>query len=298
MAAVPGAVRRRVGRRPEMGDAPGQRGEDRLPVPGHGAGGTEVVANGSGFGNSRQNDSYVKFGRIVATEYISWSDTRIRRRVPPGVSGTVEVRVTRIFHKWGPITVQGTSNGKDFTGTGGGGARETQLSGIPHLNAVDSLDASHVWAVGAGGTILFYNGSTWASQTSGTTNPLYDVRAVDANRVYAVGNRGASLYHNGSSWFESPIGFTGDLKGMYAADANHIWVVGNDGKIIYWNGSYWADQESGTTQNLYSIEGTGAGNVWAVGDAGTILHLGWGLVEKGHRGDHGEFRRRVGEARR
>ena len=41
------------------------------------------------------------------------------------------------------------------------------------LNAIDGADASHVWAVGTSGSIYFYNGSTWASQTAPGTAWLF-----------------------------------------------------------------------------------------------------------------------------
>ncbi|WP_287153976.1 IPT/TIG domain-containing protein, partial [Candidatus Solincola tengchongensis] len=239
--------------------------------------GATVTVNGAGFGTSRENDSFVKFGDVRAEEYTSWSDNTIKCRVPAGVTGTVEVKVTHIFHKWGPVTIKVTSNGKPFTVTGGGGGGsaggwQTQLSGVNSLYGVDALNSTAVWAVGAGGTILRYNGTSWTSQNSGTTNALYDVSAAAANRVWAVGYQGILLYYDGSSWKEQDSGQEGHhLYGVYAADSSHVWAVGELGSIVYWNGTYWTHQESGTTANLRSVEGTGTNNVWAVGDDGTIL---------------------------
>ncbi len=240
-----------------------------------GPAGTLVTINGYGFGVTRENDSFVKFGDVRAEEYVSWSDKTIKCKVPASVTGTVEVKVTHVFHKWGPVTIKVTSNAKPFTVTGGGGSAggwEVQLSGAETLYGVDALDAGHVWAVGAGGTILFYNGSSWTAQNSGTTKHLYDVSAAAANRVWAVGYEGILLYYDGTSWKEQDSGQEGrDLNGVYAADATHVWAVGDQGSIVYWNGTYWTHQESGTTVDLYRVEGTGPGNVWVVGAGGTVL---------------------------
>ncbi len=133
--------------------------------PASGAVGTEVTIKGSGFGDARENDSCVKFGSVAATEYTSWKDDEIKCKVPPGVSGTVQVKVTHIFHRWGPVIVQVTSNGKNFNVGGGGGGTgpgtwDAQASGTTQgLNGVDALDGSHVWAVGKNGTILFNDGT-------------------------------------------------------------------------------------------------------------------------------------------
>jgi subtilisin family serine protease len=66
--------------------------------------GTQVTINGQGFGSNRVN-SQVAFDGQQATQYDSWSDTAIACRVPPGISGQVQVSVT---------TPVATSNGSSF----------------------------------------------------------------------------------------------------------------------------------------------------------------------------------------
>ena len=51
-------------------------------------------------------------------------------------------------------------------------------------------DATNVWAVGDGGTILKWNGGAWSPQISGTAQFLYGVWGGDATNVWAVGNGG------------------------------------------------------------------------------------------------------------
>jgi photosystem II stability/assembly factor-like uncharacterized protein len=87
-------------------------GGDPLPdivsaSPRSGGTGSELTLSGCDFGDSR-GSSYVSFGTVPATEYVSWSDTKIVVKVPAGVVGEVKVTVT---------TTQGTSNGKPFTST-------------------------------------------------------------------------------------------------------------------------------------------------------------------------------------
>jgi len=76
-------------------------GPDSGPV------GTEVTLVGSHFGASSEY-SGVSFGGTTASVYTSWGGSRIKCRVPEGVSGTVQVRVT---------TSSGSSNTRDFTVT-------------------------------------------------------------------------------------------------------------------------------------------------------------------------------------
>ncbi len=65
---------------------------------------------------------------------------------------------------------------------------QRQPEGGDDLPGVSALDESHVWAVGHGGTILFYDGSSWSPQASGTTDNLWGVSAVDESHVWAVGH--------------------------------------------------------------------------------------------------------------
>lgn len=223
---------------------------------------------------------HVKFGSVAATEYTSWRAGEIKCKVPAGVSGTVQVKVTHIFHKWGPLEIKVTSNGKNFTVGSGGtgpGTWDAQRSGTTNqLNGVDALDASHVWAVGSPGTIRFFNGSSWTGQDSGTSQPLYDVSAAATNRVWAVGYQGTIRYYNGSSWSGQGSGTSNNLDGVYAADPSHVWAVGAAGTIRFYNGSSWSGQDSGTSENLCSIEGLDASHVWAVGTGGTVLFYNGG----------------------
>jgi hypothetical protein len=65
---------------------------------------------------------------------------------------------------------------------------QRQPEGVDELWGVSALDATHVWAVGHGGTILFYDGTSWTTQASGTAELLYGVTAPDANHVWTVGH--------------------------------------------------------------------------------------------------------------
>ena len=83
-----------------------------------------------------------------------------------------------------------------------------QPEGGDDLLSVSAPDESHVWAVGHGGTILFYDGISWSPQASGTTDTLWGVSAVDATHVWAVGVGGTILFYDGTSWTAQASGTT------------------------------------------------------------------------------------------
>jgi hypothetical protein len=64
---------------------------------------------------------------------------------------------------------------------------------------VDAASCTDVYAVGSGGTILHYNGSTWSAQSSGTGQLLASV-VVRTNAdgsfrdAWAVGHAGTILH--------------------------------------------------------------------------------------------------------
>ena len=67
--------------------------------------GAVVVLKGAGFG-ARRGAGYVKFGGVHCTRYLSWSDTRIKCKVP--AHARLGKRMVKVF------TVAGLSNAKTF----------------------------------------------------------------------------------------------------------------------------------------------------------------------------------------
>jgi photosystem II stability/assembly factor-like uncharacterized protein len=152
---------------------------------------------------------------------------------------------------------------------------EQESNSTKDLYSVQSLDANNVWAVGKGGTILYFNGIEWAAQTSGTTNDLNGVCILDANNGWAVGKSGIVLYYNGSAWSNQHTA-SKDLNKVFAFDATHVWAVGKGGLAVFYNGSAWEVQETGTTRDILGVGFTSADHGWAVGNTGLLLEFNTG----------------------
>ncbi len=180
----------------------------------------------------------------------------------------------------------GITVAKPITLESGNGASFTTLRPIHDLTGVWGNSTSDVYAVGYGGTIFHYNGTSWSSQTSGTTNNLYGVwgtsvtvDSVTTVYVFAVGASGTILYSSddGSTWTSQTSGTTNNLYSVWVTSADstvYVFVVGASGTILYSSdkGSTWTSMTSNTTNTLYSVEGSGTSDVFAVGASGTILH--------------------------
>lgn len=147
-----------------------------------------------------------------------------------------------------------------------------QSSGVTSsLNAVWGTSTTSVWAAGDGGVILKWNGTAWSAQTSSTTNILRAVWGTSATSIWVVGDGGTILFFNGTAWSAQTSGIASALYGVWGSSATSVWSVGAGGVIRFWNGTTWAAQTSPTTNTLRSITGSSATSLWAAGAAGTLL---------------------------
>jgi hypothetical protein len=73
-------------------------------TPKYGVQGATITVKGSGFGATR-GISYIKFGTVKATTYVTWTATEIQVKVPAGAAGLLNLAVT---------TSGGTSNLQPF----------------------------------------------------------------------------------------------------------------------------------------------------------------------------------------
>ena len=146
-------------------------------------------------------------------------------------------------------------------------------------------DVNTATVVGWNGTILrtTNGGTTWTSQSSGTTNFLYSVSFIDANTGVAVGHDGTILRttDGGANWLSQTSGTTISLVDVSFIDVNTGTVVGggwdypNQYNVILRTtngGTTWTSQSSGTTKILYGVSFTDANTGAAVGEWGTIIH--------------------------
>lgn len=134
------------------------------------------------------------------------------------------------------------------------------------LQGVFALGTRHVWAVGTHGTILFFDGSDWSKQSSGTQVELRGVSACDPEHVWAVGDKGTILFYDGSSWKKQDSGTGAGFMGVSAQTPAHVWAAGSDG-VYFFDGSKWSKQ-AGETLEQFTASGIFAldpFHVWAVG---------------------------------
>ncbi|KPA12999.1 hypothetical protein MHK_006794, partial [Candidatus Magnetomorum sp. HK-1] len=139
------------------------------------------------------------------------------------------------------------------------------------LKGISGTAENDIMAVGVGGMILDYNGSSWTKVTEGIPVTVYDVWGLTDNDLYAACAFGQIHHFNGEEWVEMSNPATMNLYSIWGNDENNIFAVGLGGKIIYYNGSTWSNMTSGTSSQLKGVWGSSSTNVFVVGHGGTIL---------------------------
>jgi hypothetical protein len=109
-------------------------------------------------------------------------------------------------------------------------------------------------------------------QFDGIATAYNGIWGSSASDVWAVGPGGALGHWDGASWTTPPSPTTQDLNWAWGTSPQNIWAVGAAGTIVHYNGSDWTTVASPTGQDLYGVAGNGA-DAWAVGDGGTLLEL-------------------------
>jgi len=167
-------------------------------------------------------------------------------------------------------------------------AKWTWQNPLPQGNRLFSIkyiSSTEGWSVGEHGTILNTNdgGTTWITQTSGTTNDLMGVSFSDNENGTVVGGwadwngNSSSLIlrttNGGKTWTKQTSGISNYLYGVAFTDKNTGTVVGAYGTILRTTdgGANWTKQTSGTSYTLYGVSFSDSNNGTAVGDGGTVL---------------------------
>ena len=169
-----------------------------------------------------------------------------------------------------------SSTGAVLVTTNGGVSWVTSGTSPVVLWDIVAVSTSAVWTVGNSDVIQYYNGSSWAAQTSSTSGEdLQAVDFVDANNGWAVGTNGAitATTDGGTNWSNQTSGTSQQLQGVSFISSSVGWAVGFSGTIIKTTdgGSNWSAQTSGTSRNLTGVSFVDANNGWASGAFGVIL---------------------------
>lgn len=140
-------------------------------------------------------------------------------------------------------------------------------------SAVWGTASNDVWAVGVGGVIVHYDGSTWTAVPSPTTNQLFGVWGTATDDVWAVGTE--IVHYDGSAWSIVPGAPADMMTGVWASARNDAWLITQNGQVGHWDGATWTlTTVSGDL--LLGIHGTSPSDVWISAWKGKTFHGGVG----------------------
>ncbi len=118
-------------------------------------------------------------------------------------------------------------------------------------------------------------GSDFEAVPTGVPKNIYGLWGAAKDDLYAVGAAGTLVHWNGGGWTvqASPVAGTADLHGIFGTDAKHAWLVGWNGAMAAFDGLGWQvlPMLSGTA-NLNSVfaspKASGGHDVWVAASSG------------------------------
>lgn len=171
----------------------------------------------------------------IETGVLRWST---ERGMPVSVSTVWGVDSANVFACGNSSCFRSMPNGTwaSMTGTllGDSLGRTTSVLGMGGTSPTD------IWAVGGGGLIAHYNGTTWTSYSpSPVSAQLNAVSAVSPTDVYVVGlSVNKVLHFDGTSWSTVLTLPSGGAFSVKAIASNNVWVAGAFA-LYHWDGATW-----------------------------------------------------------
>ena len=143
-------------------------------------------------------------------------------------------------HVWavGAVTQGGLPIGDDVVG---GNLFSPLSSNGEGLNAVWGNKTENFWGVGYGGTVLHYDGGSWAVTAFPNSANLYAVWGNADNDVWIVGDTATVAHFDGTLWTNSanPIFNGTSMRSVRGTTASDVWVAALSGEIFHYDGASW-----------------------------------------------------------
>lgn len=154
------------------------------------------------------------------------------------------------------------------------------------LSAVFSLSPTATWMVGESGTVLFYDGRSFALGKTGTDRDLKAVWASATDDVWAVGFN-LILHYDGTTWQSLKVAGRDNLGGLTAVFGfakNNVYIAAS-GEMFHFDGV--AVTPTAMSLRTTHLWGSAPDNLWATDSLGWVGRYdgtGWKLMNTGISG--------------
>jgi len=156
----------------------------------------------------------------------------------------------------------------------GGGDLESIDTGVKkNIYGMWGAAPDNLYAVGAQGTLVHWDGGGWSLQAGFATQDLKSIYGLDAQHVWAVGLGGAAGEFDGIAWKATPV-LAGNvtLSGVFAtkgASGPDVWATGQSG-VYKLGATGWQKYNPSPYLTGLAIHGSDKDHIWTVGMAGAI----------------------------
>jgi hypothetical protein len=130
---------------------------------------------------------------------------------------------------------------------------------------------------------LCMNGWCWSNPVP-QGNSIFSICGRSPSDVWLAGNAGTILHWDGATWAVIPTGTTHDLKSVWCSPGGSIWAVGDWAVLRLRNGAV-TDLTPPGTDTVYfdAVSGTGENDVWIGARFDTALHWDGSKLTQMHR---------------
>jgi hypothetical protein len=157
--------------------------------------------------------------------------------------------------------------------------------GTPTLFGVWASGPTDVWAVGVMGTVVRFDGNTWAPiAVSGAalTQTLTSVWGASSSDVWIGGEGGTILHGTATGVAREPSNATDNLVGIWGTSTSEVWALTARGTTLRRDGTGWSVQATSLAAHIfYGVWLSAPDDVWVVGDHVTMHNDGdtWASAE-------------------
>lgn len=160
-----------------------------------------------------------------------------------------------------------------------------------NYNAVWSPGGNSTWIVGDASIVRCTLPATCALDATSGSGPLYGVWGTSATNIYAVGAAGRILHFDGSSWSAMNSPTRARLSRVAGSGANDIWAAG-DTVLLHFDGTGWKSETSpaavAVTYSLYQSPFNFQTGLWAASAREVYYGTWYGRILRGGGPNWGE----------